>query len=131
MAAKRPATPARRTADADAGGPRKTHFQRFSKQYPDVAAAYAALGKATKAAGPLDDRTRALVKLAIAVGAWREGAVHSTAGRALAAGCSAAEIRHVVVLATTALGFPSMMATMRWIDDVLGSRQRPRADRVT
>lgn len=129
MAAKRPATPRPRAAAAT-GGPRKTHFQRFSKQYPDVAAAYAALGMATTAAGPLDDKTRALVKLAIAVGAWREGAVHSTAGRALAAGCTPAEIRHVVVLATTTLGFPSMMATMRWLDDVLGRRPR-RTGRVT
>lgn len=100
-------------------GPRKTHFRRFGASYPDVAAAYEALGLAAQSAGPLDAKTRALVKLAIAVGAWREGAVHSTAGRARAAGCSHAAIRHVVVLATTALGFPSMMAAMRWVDDVL------------
>jgi alkylhydroperoxidase/carboxymuconolactone decarboxylase family protein YurZ len=102
-----------------ASGPRKSHFQRFGESYPDVAAAYEALGAAAMTAGPLDARTRALVKLAIAIGAWREGAVHSTVGRARAAGCSPASIRHVVVLATTTLGFPSMMAAMRWVDDVL------------
>lgn len=100
-------------------GPRKTHFQRFGDAYPNVAAAYEALGAAAQTAGPLAAKTRALVKLALAIGAWREGAVHSAAGRALAAGCSPAEIRHVVVMATTTLGFPSMMAAMRWVDDVL------------
>ena len=39
--------------------------------------------------------------------------------RALEGGCSPEDIRHVVVLATTTLGFPSMMATMTWVDDVL------------
>ncbi|MBL8735259.1 MAG: carboxymuconolactone decarboxylase family protein [Planctomycetes bacterium] len=115
------ASPARRAA-----GPNKTHFQRFGAEFPEVAAAYTALGEAALRAGPLDTKTRSLVKLALAVGAWREGAVHSTAGRALAAGCTPAEIRHAVVLATTTLGFPSMMAAMRWVDEVVKGGRRKR-----
>jgi alkylhydroperoxidase/carboxymuconolactone decarboxylase family protein YurZ len=115
---RRPASP----AEATDRGPRKTHFQQFADAYPAVARAYEALGAATRAAGPLDARSSALVKLALAIGAFRQGAVHSTAGRAKAAGCSAAEIRHVVVLATTLLGFPAMMAAMRWVDEVLDPR---------
>lgn len=114
----------KKSKSASSAGPRKSHFQRFGKAYPAVAAAYEALSQATQSAGPLDTKTRALVKLALAVGAWREGAVHSTAGRARSAGCSPAEIRHVVALATTTLGFPSMMAAMRWVDDVLDRRTR-------
>jgi hypothetical protein len=38
-----------------------------------------ALGEATQSAGPLDGKTRALGKLAIAVGALREGAVRGSA----------------------------------------------------
>lgn len=120
-------TTTQRAAKPQDLGPRKSHFRRFAAEYPQVAAAYEALGDAAQAAGPLDAKTRALVKLAVAVGAFREGAVHSTAGRALAAGCSPESIRHVVVLAMTTLGFPSTMAAMRWVDDVLGtprSRQR-------
>jgi alkylhydroperoxidase/carboxymuconolactone decarboxylase family protein YurZ len=84
--------------------------------------AYEALGEATAEAGPLDARTRALVKLGIATGSGREGAVHSHARRALAAGCAPDEIRHVVLLAATTLGFPGMMAAMTWVEDVLGRR---------
>ena len=84
--------------------------------------AYEALGAATQAAGPLNAKTRALVKLAIAVGAWREGAVHSHTRRALEAGCTPDEIRHLVVLATTTLGFPSMMAALSRVDDVLAKK---------
>lgn len=99
-----------------------TRFQRFGKKYPAVMQAYQALGEATAEAGPLDAKARALVKLGIATGAWREGAVHSHTRRALAVGCSPDEIRHVVLLATTTLGFPSMMAALTWVEDVLGRR---------
>jgi 4-carboxymuconolactone decarboxylase len=97
-------------------------FQQFGRKYPAVMRAYEALGAATAEAGPLDAKTRALAKLAIATGAWREGAVHSHTHRALAAGCTPDEIRHVVLLATTTLGFPSMMAVRTWVEDVLGRK---------
>lgn len=97
-------------------------FQQFGKKYPAVMKAYETLGEATAEAGPLDAKTRALVKLGIATGAWREGAVHSHTRRALQAGCTPDEIRHVIVLATTTLGFPSMMATLTWVEDVLGRK---------
>lgn len=96
-----------------------TRFQKFGQQYPEVMRAYEALGAATQEAGPLDRKTRALVKLAIATGAWREGAVHSHTRRALEAGCTPEEIRHAILLATTTLGFPNMMAALTWVEDVL------------
>jgi alkylhydroperoxidase/carboxymuconolactone decarboxylase family protein YurZ len=99
-----------------------TRFQRFGKKYPAIMRAYESLGAATQEAGPLDARTRCLVKLAIATGALREGAVHSHARRGLQAGCTPDEIRHVVLLATTTLGFPSMMAALSWVEDVLSAR---------
>ena len=98
-----------------------TRFQQFGKKYPAIMRAYESLGEATQQAGSLDPKSRALVKLAIATGALREGAVHSHARRALQAGCTPDEIRHVVLLATTTLGFPSMMAALSWVDDVLGA----------
>ena len=57
-----------------------------ARAYPAVWTAYAALGKAAAEAGPLDERTRRLVKLALSIGASSEGAVHSHARRALKEG---------------------------------------------
>ncbi len=94
-------------------------FQQFGNKHPAIMQAYEALSSATADAGPLDAKTRELVKLALAIGSWREGAVHSHARRALAAGCAPEEIRHVALLATTTLGFPNMMAAMTWVDDIL------------
>ena len=94
-------------------------YLKFQKSYPAVFKAYDGLGAAIQDAGPLPEKTRSLVKLAIAVGARLEGAVHSHTRRTLEAGCTPDEIRHTVLLATTTLGFPAMMATFSWVDDVL------------
>src|SRR5688572_24081796 len=96
-------------------------YTDFQKRYPGVFKAFDSLGKATADAGPLQGKTRALVKLALAVGGQMEGAVHSHTRRAVEAGCSPDEIRHVVLLATTTLGFPSMIKALSWVDDVLHS----------
>src|SRR5690348_5736491 len=99
-------------------------YQHFEKSYPAVMRAVEALGEVAQSAGPLDSKTRALVKLAIAVGAAREGAVHSHTRRALEAGCMPEELRHVGVLAITTIGFPTTMAAMSWVEDILrGSRR--------
>ena len=94
-------------------------FLKFIEEHEAVGAAYQALGEATRHAGPLDEKQVALVKLGIAVGMRHEGAVHAHARKALRAGCSPEEIRHVVVLATTTLGFPGMMAAYSWVDDIV------------
>ncbi len=102
-------------------GPNKLpgRYIQFAKDYPKVFAAYDALGAATAEAGPLDAKSRALAKLGIAVGSQLEGAIHSHTRRALEAGCSAEEVRQVILLATTTLGFPSMMKALSCAEDVL------------
>jgi alkylhydroperoxidase/carboxymuconolactone decarboxylase family protein YurZ len=94
-------------------------YLKFQKAHPEVFKAYQSLGLATQKAGPLPPRTQALVKLALALGARLEGATHSHTRRAVEAGCSPDEIRHVVLLATPTIGFPAMMAALSWVDDVL------------
>ena len=94
-------------------------FKKFTEDYPKVAKSYEALGDEVHAAGPLDEKTRALVKLGISVGARLEGAVHSHVRKALAVGAKPNELRHVALLSLPTIGLPSMMAALSWIDDVL------------
>jgi 4-carboxymuconolactone decarboxylase len=98
-------------------------FRQFAEQYPSVVRAYEALGAATHEAGPLEPKTRELVKLGIAIGARSEGATHSHTRRALEAGATPEEIRHAVLLVITTLGFQAMMAAMTWVEDVLASKR--------
>jgi 4-carboxymuconolactone decarboxylase len=97
-------------------------YQRAKQQYPQVFQSYEALSAATRSAGPLDERTAALVKLGLSLGAALEGAAHSAARKALAAGCKPEELRHAALLATTTLGFPAMMRARAWVEDVLERR---------
>jgi alkylhydroperoxidase/carboxymuconolactone decarboxylase family protein YurZ len=93
----------------------------IANRYPDVWDALSGLGKACSEAGPLDGRTARLVKLALAIGAVSEGAVHSHTRRALADGIGVDELRHVALLAITTLGFPQGVKALTWIDDIAGS----------
>ena len=97
-------------------------YTDFLDTYPKVAKAYHELGDACSQAGSLDEKTRALVRLGIAVGRQHEGAVHSHARKAMETGASPKEIRHAVILSTTTIGFPAMMAALSWVDDVLGKK---------
>jgi alkylhydroperoxidase/carboxymuconolactone decarboxylase family protein YurZ len=99
-------------------------FQKFTEDYPQVAKAYEELGNAVHAAGPLDDKTRALIKLAISTGARLEGAVHSHARKAIKAGCAPEEMRQVALLSLPTVGLPSMMAALNWIDDILEDKKK-------
>ncbi len=96
-------------------------YQDFTKDYPKIAEAYEGLGSATHEVGPLDDRVRRLVKLAIAVGGRLEGAVRAQARQSRAMGVSDAELDHVVLLALTTIGLPSTVAARTWIRDELST----------
>lgn len=96
-------------------------YRQFQDAHPEIWKAYDRLGAALHGEGPLDAKTRELVKLALAAGARLEGAVHAHTRLAVQAGASADEIRHVVLLALTTLGFPTMMAVRTWVDEVLAS----------
>lgn len=90
-------------------------------QYPEIWEAYAALGKACAEAGPLDARSRRLIKLSLAIGARSEGAVHSHVRRALEEGISAEELKQVAMLAIPTTGFPTAVAALTWIEDITDS----------
>lgn len=94
-------------------------FEQFQADYPEVFAAYEKLGEETLRAGPLDAKTRELVKLGITMGAGMEGAAHSHARRAREAGATPDELRHVALLSLTTLGFPTMMKGLLWVEDIL------------
>ncbi|GGK51253.1 carboxymuconolactone decarboxylase family protein [Salinarimonas ramus] len=86
--------------------------------YPQVWDAYAALGKATSEAGPIDGRTARLVKLALAIGALSEGAVHSHTRRALEEGIEPTALKQVALMAIPTMGFPQGVRALTWIEDI-------------
>ena len=96
-------------------------FKRFIDRYPDINRLYEQLALACHNAGPLDEKTRRLVKLGISIGQLSEGAIKSHARRALEGGATTDELRHIVLLALTTAGFPAMNAAALWVEEVLSS----------
>jgi 4-carboxymuconolactone decarboxylase len=96
-------------------------YVRFREAYPGVAGALDGLGEAVDGSGPIDERSARLLHLALAVGGTAEGAVKSNARKALAAGATPEEVRQVAVMAITTCGFPTAIAGLGWIDQVLAA----------
>lgn len=94
-------------------------YKEFRQQYPEIAKAYAELALKIHGWGPLDEKTRRLIKLGVAIGLSSEGGVRSHARRALEEGVTVDELRHAVLLAFTTAGFPSMIAAVKWVDEVI------------
>jgi alkylhydroperoxidase/carboxymuconolactone decarboxylase family protein YurZ len=88
---------------------------QFRKRHPKVWKAFNELGERCHEAGPLDEKSRRLVKLAMSIGAALEGATQSAVRNARKAGVIEDEIDHVAVLAISTLGLPAATRAMRWI----------------
>ena len=94
-------------------------YKKFQQQFPEIAKACDELALGCHRWGPLDEKTRRLIKLGITVGLNSEGGVRSHARRALEIGTSPDELRHTVLLAFTTAGFPTMIAAMKWVEEVI------------
>jgi alkylhydroperoxidase/carboxymuconolactone decarboxylase family protein YurZ len=88
--------------------------QQFVRRFPRLGKAWDLVNE-EGSAGPLDPKTQRLLKMAIAIGAMREGAVHSGVRKARDAGATLAEMEQVVALAASTIGFPSSVAVWRWV----------------
>ena len=99
------------------------HYVIVMSKHPKLDRALEALGKALREEGPLDEKTAQLIQLAGAAGIRSEGSVHSHAKRALAAGATPEEVRHALFLLVTTIGFPTVMAALSWVNDVLKKKK--------
>jgi alkylhydroperoxidase/carboxymuconolactone decarboxylase family protein YurZ len=98
-------------------------YEEFVKRYPKLGRAWDDLTAAGEE-GPLDGDNRRLIKLAIAIGAMREGAVRANARKALAAGVSRAAVDQVIALAASTIGLPSTVAVFTWVRDATAGRKK-------
>jgi AhpD family alkylhydroperoxidase len=96
-------------------------YQQFRTNYPEVYKAYEQLGEAAANAGPLDAKTRELIKLGMSAANRSESAVQSHAHRALETGATSEEIEHALLLGINTLGFPTTMAALTWAREVVAA----------
>lgn len=97
-------------------------YRQLEKRHSNVMRALETLGQTLKREGPIEEKTAQLIQLAAAAAIRSEGAVHSHTKRALEAGAKPEEIRHTLILLTSTIGFPTMVAAMSWADEILERR---------
>jgi 4-carboxymuconolactone decarboxylase len=97
-----------------------TSLEYLVARHPDVGTAFRdGVRASVDAAGPLDPRVRELVMLGAYTAARQPRAFRLHCGRALAAGASADEARHAVLMTLGASATLEMVVdALRWVDDV-------------
>jgi len=99
-------------------------YTEFNERFPRIAGAQGKLAQAVDETSPFDERTTRLLKLALAIGAQADGAVRSNVRKGLDLGVTEDELRGVALLAITTCGFPTAVAGLGWVDDVMKSEDR-------
>ena len=102
-------------------------YQAFRRRFPELSAAWEHTASVQKK-GPLDEKSQRLIKLAVAAGALKKGAVQASVRKALEMGLPMEELFHVVALSAATIGFPSAVAVFAWVEEVLEARDEKRHD---
>ena len=85
-------------------------FTQFKEDFPKVYELHANLGKEVhEGSGPLDEKTRWLIKLAISGACNHKRALETHIKKAKNAGLTDAEIKHSLLLLIPTTGFPTFM----------------------
>lgn len=89
------------------------NFTYFKEHFPEVYESYSNYGKTLhEKAGPLDEKTRWLIKVSISATESYSYALRTHMKKAAAAGCTEEEIRHAILLIAPTAGFPKMMEAL-------------------
>jgi len=95
------------------------HFRSFVREYPDIWEAHQKLSETCAACGPLDRKTRELIKVGISGAANQTTALQRHAVMAVQAGATQEEVFQAVLLMITTVGFPRASAALQWARNAL------------
>ena len=85
-------------------------FTEFKKEFPEIHSKHEALGKEIhEKSGPLSEKTRWLIKIAVSAAGNHKRALETHIRKAKAAGISDEEVKHALLLVIPTVGFPSFM----------------------
>ena len=85
-------------------------FSQFKEEFPEIHQKHEALGKEVhEKGGPLPEKTRWLIKIAISAACNHKRALETHIRKATAAGVAEDEIKHAILLLVPTAGFPTFM----------------------
>jgi 4-carboxymuconolactone decarboxylase len=95
-------------------------FTRFKDEFPEIYARHEALGKEIhEKIGPLPENSRWLIKIAISAACKHQRALGTHNKTAQAAGVTADEIKHALLLLIPTAGFPVFMKAYTVLDKLV------------
>jgi 4-carboxymuconolactone decarboxylase len=97
-------------------------YVQFMKKYPEIGKKYEELGEVIHGQGPLTDRERALIKMAVSGSHLFHSAFKSHIRKALQVGVTKEEMEHLALLVLPTIGFPTAMAMLGMIEDQLSEK---------
>jgi len=89
-------------------------FKAFIARFPELGRAHESVARTVEEAGPLDPKTRFLIKMGISLGAGLDSAFRSHVRRAMAHGATTEEIEQALLLGMNTVGFPRTVAAWQW-----------------
>jgi 4-carboxymuconolactone decarboxylase len=102
-------------------GRKEENFGFFIKRHKEIASAYENFGRLLhNQGGPLDEKSRWLIKIAVSTAGGHDLALHTHIQKAKRAGCTLEEIEHAILLTASTAGFPAMMSGLMVFRDVFG-----------
>lgn len=103
---------ARKSAQAKGRVPAR--YTEFITRFPELGRAHESVAKAADAAGPLEPKVLALIKIGICIGAGLESALRSHVRRAMREGATEREVEQAILLGMNTVGFPRTVAAWSW-----------------
>ena len=99
-------------------------YRAFMARFPKLGEAHQQVADAVSDIGPLDEKTRELIKVGISLGAGLESATKSHVRRALEAGASVEELEQAIMLGMNTVGFPATVAAWSWMNQQVERNER-------
>ena len=95
-------------------------FARFKEEFPEVYARHEALGKEVhEKVGPLGEKSRWLIKIAISAACNHKRALATHIRKAKGAGVNDEEIKHALLLLIPTAGFPTFMKAYAVLNNIV------------
>lgn len=89
------------------------NLKYFIEKFGDIYEAYETYGKKVHyEGGPLDDKIRWLIKVAVSASCQHHYSVKTHIRKAIKSGCTREEIEHALLLTAPTAGFPTMMESI-------------------
>jgi alkylhydroperoxidase/carboxymuconolactone decarboxylase family protein YurZ len=101
-------------------------FQKFKEDFPQVYAGHEGLGiEIHEKSGPLPEKTRWLLKIAISGASRHLSALETHITKGKEAGLTDEEIKHTLLLLMQTTGFPTLMEAYAVFKKIEGASKKP------